>query len=170
MSTRDFNHAVTDIYPTLNPYAIRLTKNVQDAKDLIQETVLRALKNKEKYRHDSNLKAWLLIMMRNIFINGYRKKAKRNTVLDDSDNSYLLAAAKRVDNDALSNFVIDDIMRAISKIPETYQVPLMMMYEGYKYQEIAEAIDVPLGTVKSRIFWARKKLVDDLKVYQPRQD
>ncbi len=165
MNATDFNQAVIGVYPSLQPYAIRLTRDMQDAMDLVQDTVVKAFTNRDKYRHDSNLKAWLLTMMRNIFINGYRKRSRRNTVVDNSENGYLLASSALVDNEAFANFARADIDRAIKQIPYEYRRPITMRYEGYKYQEIADEMKVPLGTIKSRIFLARKRLTELLQAY-----
>lgn len=166
MNGSEFNQAVLHNYDYLQPYAIRLTRDMQDAMDLMQETVLKAFSNREKYRHDSNMKAWLLTMMRNIFINGYRKKVRQNTVFDHSENGYLLANNATVKNQAQSNITQEDIQNAINQIPEEYQQPIRMRYAGYKYQEIAEEMNVPLGTIKSRIFLARQRLSELLHVYR----
>jgi RNA polymerase sigma-70 factor (ECF subfamily) len=167
MGTLDFNRLVVTLSKNLKPYAINLTKDNDDAKDLIQETVYRALMNKEKYAEGTNLKAWLFTIMRNIFINSYRRKAKQNTIADSTDNLFYLNSGKQtVINGSEGSFVMQNAFTAIEKLSDDYKVPFMMHYEGYKYQEIANDLQLPLGTVKSRIFFARKELKKELDVYK----
>lgn len=165
MSAMEFNRSITGMYGSLKPYAVKLTRSLEDANDLLQETILKALTNQDKYRHNTNLKAWLYTIMRNIFINNYRKKVRQNTIFDNTDQSYLMNTAQTVNNDAPSNFVVEDIDRALEDLPDRYRTPFWMMYQGFKYHEIADKLDVPLGTVKSRIFLARKQLSDTLDTY-----
>ena len=167
MGTLDFNRLVVTLSKNLKPYAINLTKDNDDAKDLIQETVYRALMNKEKYAEGTNLKAWLFTIMRNIFINSYRRKAKQNIIADSTDNLFYLNSGKQtVINGSEGSFVMQNAFTAIEKLSDDYKVPFMMHYEGYKYQEIANDLQLPLGTVKSRIFFARKELKKELDVYK----
>ena len=144
-----------------------LTRDGESANDLVQETMLRAISNKEKYKDNTNLKAWLYTIMRNIFINNYRQRSKRHTIFDHTDNSYYINSTEvMVENPALSNFVVNDTMTAINKLSTDYRAPFVMHFEGFKYQEIAEKLDLPLGTVKSRIFFARKELQGQLRHYK----
>ncbi len=167
MGTLDFNRLVVTLSKNLKPYAINLTKDNDDAKDLIQETVYRALMNKEKYAEGTNLKAWLFTIMRNIFINSYRRKVKQNTIADSTDNLfYLNSGNQTVLNGSEGSFVMQNAFTAIEKLSDDYKVPFMMHYEGFKYQEIANDLHLPLGTVKSRIFFARKELKKELDVYK----
>ncbi len=147
--------------PVLNSFAYNLTKSMEDAKDLYQETAFRAMTNKDKFRPGTNFKAWLFTIMKNIFINNYRKKVKANTIMDSTDNNYYINSGKiAISNKAGSNIMVDEIKRMISGLDESIKVPFMMHYSGYKYQEIADYLELPLGTVKSRIFFARKELKD----------
>jgi len=147
--------------PVLNSFAYNLTKSMEDAKDLYQETAFRAMTNKDKFRPGTNFKAWLFTIMKNIFINNYRKKVKANTIMDSTDNNYYINSGKNaISNKASSNIMVDEIKGMIGGLDESIKVPFMMHYSGYKYQEIADYLDLPLGTVKSRIFFARKELKD----------
>ncbi len=167
MATINFTETVVNLSFNLKPYAINLTKDMDDAKDLLQETIVRALNNKEKYAEGTNLKAWLFTIMKNIFINSYRRRAKRNIIIDTTDNMYYFnTGTEFVSNEAESSFIMEDIMEAINSLSDDYRIPFMMHYKGYKYQEIAEALLLPLGTVKSRIFFARKELKRQLDVYE----
>lgn len=170
MAIDNFNKKVVTLSSTLKPYAINLTKNLDDANDLLQETIYRALVNKDKYTTGTNLKAWLFTIMRNIFINAYRRKVKQNTILDTTDNLYYLNSSKvTIKNRAEGNFMLGDIVSAVDKLSDDYRIPFLMHYNGFKYQEIADDLSLPLGTVKSRIFFARKELKKNLKVYRFKQ-
>jgi RNA polymerase sigma-70 factor, ECF subfamily len=145
----------------LHPFAFNLTKNSEDAKDLYQETAYRAMTNMDKFRPGTNLKAWLFTIMKNIFINNYRKKNKANTIVDSTDNLYYInSTVSAIDNRAESSIMMKELVRLIEKLDDSIRVPFLMHYQGYKYQEIADYLDLPLGTVKSRIFFARKELKD----------
>ena len=145
----------------LHAFAYNLTKNVEDAKDLFQETAFRAITNRDKFRAGTNLKAWLFTIMKNIFINNYRKKVKANTIMDSTDNLYYINSGKSmIANGAESNIMMNEIIGMVEELEENIKVPFLMHYQGFKYQEIADHLDLPLGTVKSRIFFARKELKD----------
>ena len=159
MSTLEFNNRLNLMSTLLNSFAYNLTKNVEDAKDLFQETAFRALTNKEKFRPGTNFKAWLFTIMKNIFINNYRKKVKANTIMDSTDNNYYINSGSNVvANSGHSNIMMDELTFMLDELDDSIKIPFMMHYTGYKYQEIADELDLPLGTVKSRIFFARKEL------------
>ena len=162
MTVINFQSEVKTATVVLKPHAMRLTRDINDAEDLIQETIVRALTNEDKFQEGTNIKAWLFTIMKNIFINDYRKKSKRNTVIDTTDNLYYLNASTTISNAGERAFVMNDIRNALMKISNELRVPFLMHYKGYKYHEIAEQLNLPLGTVKSRIFFARKELKDML--------
>lgn len=162
MSIINFRKEVNVATSVLRPHALRLTRDMNDADDLIQDTIFRAISNEDKFQEGTNIKAWLFTIMRNIFINNYRKKIKQNTVLDTTDNSFVLNNAAVTYNDGERSFVMNDINKALQHISQELRVPFLMHYKGYKYNEIAEELSLPLGTVKSRIFFARKELTDIL--------
>ncbi len=150
----------------MKPYAFTLTRDNEQAKDLLQETMFRALANKDKYNAGTNLKAWVYTIMRNIFINDYRKRSKYSIVSDESQNEYLLNSKQMaVKNEADRNLQMKDILMKINKLPEIFKQPFMMYYEGYKYNEISDILTVPLGTIKSRIHFSRKMLQQQLSRY-----
>lgn len=164
----NFQRLVVGMISNLKPYALNLTKNIEDAQDLLQETVYRALTNGEKYVDCTNLKAWLFTIMKNIFINNYRRAAKRNTLIDTTDNLYFINMPSiNMAHTGSGNLMLEDINHAIDKLGDEYRVPFMMHFEGFKYHEIAEDLELPLGTVKSRIFFARKELKNQLDIYNP---
>ena len=150
----------------LKPFAITLTRDSEEAKDLFQETLYRALANKDKYGIGTNIKAWLYTIMRNIFINSYRKKLKQNIVADASTNEFLLNSAKAATvNDAIAALNMQEIHKVINNLPEIFKAPFMLHYDGFKYDEIADMLHEPLGTIKSRIHFARKLLKAQINHY-----
>jgi RNA polymerase sigma-70 factor (ECF subfamily) len=167
MAVAEFNTRVLDLTKSLKPFALKLTRDMDDAQDLIQETMFRAFSNEDKFEEGTNLKAWLFTIMKNIFINNYRKKVKRNTLIDTTDNMYYInSSASLTENGAEASFVMNDIQTAILGLSNEFRVPFMMHFKGYKYHEISEKLNLPLGTVKSRIFFARKALKDQLGQYE----
>lgn len=158
MSTHEFNLKIDQISQFLHSFALNLTKNSEDAKDLYQETTYRALVNKDKFAPDTNLKAWLFTIMKNIFINNYRKRMKANTIMDATNNLYFINSASAEINQGETNIFLQELNYMIDNLDESLRIPFIMHYEGFKYQEIAEELDLPLGTIKSRIFFARKEL------------
>ncbi|MCF8341251.1 MAG: RNA polymerase sigma factor [Chitinophagaceae bacterium] len=159
MASSDFNQLLIQNADFLKPFAATLTKDQETAKDLLQETMYRALANQEKYSVGTNVKAWLYTIMRNIFINNYRRKSKQNTIFDNSSNDFLIDyQQKSISNDAESNIRIKEIQKAIFELPEIFKQPFMLYFEGFKYHEIADILQEPLGTIKSRIHFARKLL------------
>ena len=163
MSAIEFDQVVINNAAYLKPFAITLTRDNETAKDLLQETMLRALANREKYNAGTNIKAWLYTIMRNIFINDYRRKAKQNTILDNSINEFLLNSNQlSVVNAAESNLKLKEIQQAVYALPEIFKNPFMLYFDGYKYNEIAALLKEPLGTIKSRIHFARKLLKEQL--------
>lgn len=165
MNQFDFTKSFNELTPSLKSFAYNLTKDNEESKDLYQETAFRAMTNRDKFHAGTNMKAWLFTIMKNIFINNYRKKVKANTVTDSSDNLYFLNSSDvEISNGAATNIMMDELGNLIENLEETIRVPFEMHYVGYKYQEIADDLKLPLGTVKSRIFFARKELKDRIKV------
>lgn len=164
MSTVEFTQNFDNLTPSLRSFAYNLTKNEEDAHDLYQETALRAINNQEKFRPGTNLKAWLFTIMKNIFINNYRKKVKKNTLIDSTENMYFINSGSVViSNDAGSNILMKELNNMISSLEDSIRIPFLKHFEGFKYQEIADDLTLPLGTVKSRIFFARKALKEKIK-------
>jgi RNA polymerase sigma factor, sigma-70 family len=150
----------------LKPFAITLTRDTEAAKDLFQETLYRALANRDKYNVGTNIKAWLYTIMRNIFINNYRRKVKQNTIFDSTPNDFLLNQNQAVvANAAEVNLRLKDIQQAIHNLPEIFKNPFLLYFDGFKYHEIAEMLGEPLGTIKSRIHFARKLLKTQIQRY-----
>ena len=164
MSTTEFGLMLDQQTAFMRQLALKLTKHIEDAEDLIQDTYFKALKNKDKYAQGTNLKGWLYTIMKNTFINNYRKKKIQNTFVDETDNGYFIDQGinNRVEY-ADRNVDQEYIMKQIDSIEKNYVEAFMMHFNGYKYEEIAEILDIPLGTVKSRIFLARKKMMAKLQ-------
>ena len=166
MSATEFNQMLISQADFLRPFAINLTRDSEAANDLFQETLYKALANHEKYNAGTNIKAWLFTIMRNIFINDYRRKAKQKTIFDNTPNDYLINYKQAtINNDAESDMRLKQIKKAIHDLPEIFKTPFELYYEGYKYNEIAEALAEPLGTIKSRIHFARKLLKEQINRY-----
>ncbi len=171
MSTFEFQEKFNQTTSLLNAFAYNLTKNRDDAKDLFQETAFRAIKNKEKFQPGTNFKAWLMTIMKNIFINDYRKKIKRNTFSDSTDNNYFIdSGAKTEVNEGEANILIKELTGMIDLLQDGFKIPFLMHYKGYKYHEISEHMGLPLGTVKSRIFFARKELKKKIAIRYPKMN
>jgi len=166
MSNAEFTLLLTENADFLKPFAINLTKDQEAAKDLFQETLYRALSNKDKYNVGTNIKAWLYTIMRNIFINDYRKRAKQSVILDNSPNDFLIDQTRtKVLNDGVTNLNLREVKQMIYDLPELFRTPFNLYFEGYKYNEISEALNEPLGTIKSRIHFARKILKQKIQRY-----
>ena len=163
MTTMEFNSRLNSLTTLLHSFAYNLTKNTEDAKDLYQETAFRALSNRDKFQPGTNFKAWMFTIMKNIFINNYREKVKANTILDTTDNQYYLnSGSHATGNAAEGSIMLKELTSLVSSLDDSIRIPFLMHFEGFKYQEIADELQLPLGTVKSRIFFARKELKDKI--------
>ena len=152
--------------PHLNQFAIKFTKNVEDADDLVQDTLMKAMRYAQMYKEGTNLKGWLYTIMRNTFINNYRSVSKRQAIVTTSEdlNSVQLSVSASK-NLAENKFIQKDINAAMSALSPEYYTPFIKYFEGFKYHEIAEELNIPIGTVKTRIHIARKMLKTNLKMY-----
>ena len=166
MSTVEFNQMLLNNTDFLKPFAFTLTRDNETAKDLLQETMFRALSNREKYNVGTNIKAWLYTIMRNIFINDYRKKSKQATVFDNTPNDFLIDNNQTsVSNEAIAKLNLKEVQESIHSLPIIFKNPFLLYFDGYKYHEIADMLNEPLGTIKSRIHFARKLLKNQLQRY-----
>lgn len=163
MTTFEFQTQILQLQDFINGFALKYTKNSENAKDLAQETIYRAFKNKDKFRTNTNLKGWLMVMMRNIFINGVRKKSNQMISYNSEDYKVMVG---EIDEYLPHNVInTNDIFKAIENLPDDLKLPFMRHFEGFRYQEIADEMNIPLGTVKSRIFQARKILSTKIERY-----
>lgn len=166
MTQREFNSNILTISKALKPFAMRLTRDLDDAKDLLQDTLIKAFTNREKFSEGTNLKAWMYTIMKNTFITNYQKMVKKNTFIDTTENLHYLNSSRYTTvNNAISEFALADINKALGILHEDYRTPFVMYYRGFKYFEIADKLEIPLGTVKNRIHIARKELKDMLVMY-----
>jgi RNA polymerase sigma factor (sigma-70 family) len=166
MSSLEFNQMLLSNAEFLKPFAVTLTHDNEAAKDLFQETLYRALANKDKYNVGTNIKAWLYTIMRNIFINNYRRKAKQSTIFDNTPNEYLINMNQgAVSNEAIAGINLKEVQEAIYNLPEIFRNPFLLYFDGFKYHEIADMLGEPLGTIKSRIHFARKLLKTQIQRY-----
>lgn len=138
-------------------FALSLTKNNSDAEDLYQDTVFLALKNRDKFSSGTNFLAWLKTIMRNTFINNYRKQKRFQAIVSKGVGGYFFGR-KAAENTTETDMNIQEIEKLIEGIDERFKTPFLMYFTGYSYEEIADQLDLPMGTVKSRIFFARKHL------------
>jgi len=171
----DFEDSTMPFVDALYNTAYRMTRNAEDAEDLVQETYLKAYRYYDKFTEGTNLKAWLFRILKNTFINSYRKKQSeplRSAFADieDSFESQISSEAKgRLPNpeeDILADVLDEDVQRALEDLPEDYRmVVLLADLEGFSYQEIAEILDIPPGTVMSRLYRARRRLEDEMLKY-----
>jgi RNA polymerase sigma-70 factor (ECF subfamily) len=159
MSSIEFSTRFSQFEALLFNFAYNLTKNEEDAQDLLQETAYKAFKYRKMYQPQTNLRAWLMTIMRNTFINNYRQKKRRQTLNDQTTNNYFInSGGQTVANEGEANVTLKEIQHVIDGLEDWLKVPFLLHYQGYKYEEIAVRLEIPLGTVKSRIFFARKKL------------
>lgn len=167
MKTVDFTQHLLNIQSELFRFAFKLTADREEANDLLQETSLKALDNEEKFAPDTNFKGWMYTIMRNIFINNYRKTVRDQTFVDQTDNLFHLSLPQESGLDSTEGaYDLKEIHRIVNALPKDYRVPFAMYVSGFKYREIAEKLGLPLGTVKSRIFFTRQKLQNDLKDFR----
>ena len=153
MNKEQFNCLISKQIRYLRPHALKFTRDEDDAEDLIQDTLIKAIVNWDKFRDDTNIKGWLFIIMRNLFVNQYRKKKYKTCPIETEE-----AIQLRVNNTAESSINIQYINSLLEKLPNHYQQPLRMFIDGYKYHEINYTLQSPIGTTKNRIHKARKLL------------
>ena len=159
MNALQFQKKLLSMQENMMNFALMLTANRDDAQDLMQDTTLKVLDNQEKFVDNINFKGWVLTVMRNIFINNYHKIVRTQTVVDQGVDLYNLDVVNDSGFDSPDGaYQIQEITKAINGLNNELKVPFSMFLSGYKYNEIADKLDVPLGTVKSRIFFARQEL------------
>lgn len=167
MKNSGFKKDLIKVQDELLRFAYKLTTNREEANDLLQETSLKALDNEDKYTPDTNFKGWMYTIMRNIFINNYRKVVRDQTFIDQTDNLYHLNLPKNTEFESTeSAYDLKEMRRIVNSLPKEYRIPFAMHVSGFKYREIAEKLNLPLGTVKSRIFFTRQKLQEELKDFR----
>ena len=167
MNNITFKKDLLGVQDDLLRFAYKLTSDREEANDLLQETSLKALDNEEKYTPDTNFKGWIYTIMRNIFINNYRRQVRAATIIDTTEDCYHLNLSQESGlATPEGSYAAKEIASAIQQFSDDYRVPLTLYIAGYKYSEIAEKMSLPLGTIKSRIFFARKRLQGMLKDFR----
>ncbi len=151
----------------LRHFAFKLTANQDSANDLVQECMLKALDNKEKFVHTQNFKGWMYTIMRNLFINNYRRAIRETSMIDDN---YTISQQSMIEAEDADRFEyvydLKELHKVINAVPESMRKPFLMYVSGFKYTEIAEKMGLPVGTIKSRLFFVRKRLQKDLKDFE----
>jgi RNA polymerase sigma-70 factor, ECF subfamily len=166
MTAHEFNNSLIGMKPNLQRFAMSLTSDRDNALDLVQDTYLKAIANKDKFVDFTNLKAWVFTIMKNTFINNYRRGIKENTLIDGTQDLYYINMPH--DKGYVSPesaYAEAEIEKAIDSLSDEFRIPFRMHVEGFKYKEIADKLDLKIGTVKSRIFFTRQKLMLILKDY-----
>ncbi|MDE6160753.1 MAG: RNA polymerase sigma factor [Muribaculaceae bacterium] len=162
-----FINKLLDMQGKLYSFAYMLTSNRDDANDLLQDTTLKAMDSEDKYTDNTNFKGWVYTIMRNLFINNYRRMARSCTQLDNTEDLIHLNLRQDSGLETPEGAIsVADINRAINSFSDDYRIPFSMHLAGYHYAEIARHVNLPLGTVKSRIYYARRRLQSMLGDYR----
>jgi RNA polymerase sigma-70 factor (ECF subfamily) len=173
----DFAHDAMQHAPQLFSTAMRMTRNRSDAEDLVQETFIKAWRSFATYQQGTNLRAWLFRIMTNTYINKYNAQQRKptETELDDVEELFLYKRLGAVDQSQLSQsaedqmlslFTDDEVKKSLEELPEQFRIPVLMSdVEGFSYKEIAEILEIPLGTVMSRLHRGRKAMQKMLYEY-----
>lgn len=167
MTTLQFQSRLVSMQEYMFSVALILTTNREDARDLLQDTTLKALDNREKYADNTNFKGWVTTIMRNIFINNYHRTVRTYTIIDKDADLYNLDSVNDTGFHSPDKCCdLKEINKAINSLSNEYKDPFMLHLSGFQYLEISEKLNIPLGTVKSRIFSARQELQKKLKEYR----
>lgn len=159
MTNQEFTAEIAKLDNLLFSFALRLTRSQQDAQDLMQETAMRAYRHREKFTMGTNFKSWVSTIMRNTYINRYRKMKSRKHVNQPIENfTFALESSSAIPNKGEHDMRLDELKEMLGQIGDLYRIPFLMFYQGYEYKEIASHLEIPIGTVKSRIFLARQKM------------
>ena len=159
MSTLEFQQNLVSLRQQLYYFAFSLSCDRDDAQDLLQESILRALTYRDKFRDNTNFKAWIYTIMKNTFINGHRRSKRTNTLMDSVERSREEVRMVEMPHSPENRIRMSEIQRSLDRLEDTFKVPFNLHHEGFKYHEIAEQLNIPIGTVKSRIHQARQRLM-----------
>lgn len=166
MTHTQFERLLLGAQTNLLNFAYSLTLNRDDAEDLLQDTTLKVLDNEDKFVDGTNFKAWIFTVMRNVFINNRRRTARATVVIDNSEDLYQInVPVEGAESNPAESYSVKEISEVIDTFADDYRIPLTMHLAGYQYSEIAQKLGVPVGTIKSRIFYARKRLKMKLSDY-----
>ena len=162
MVSANFNSEIISLEPSHTRYAFSLTSNMEDAKDLVQETYFKALNNQDKFDEQTNIKAWMYTIMKNTFINDYRRRVKKQAIFNKDVQEFVLIS-RPAETSPESDFNFRELTSMVNSLEPEFRIPFQMHDSGYKYQEIADELGLHLGTVKSRIHFSRQKLMEKIK-------
>ncbi|MDL2255373.1 RNA polymerase sigma factor [Parabacteroides sp. OttesenSCG-928-G06] len=166
MDKQQFQQEVIGLQKNMYNFALSLTADREDAEDLLQDTTLKVLDSQDKFADNINLKGWILTVMRNIFINNYHKVVRKQTMVDSGADLYNLNILSESPFDSPeASYQLSEINRIVDDLSDDLRIPFQMYLGGYKYHEIADKLQLPLGTIKSRIFFARKELQPQLQEF-----
>ena len=166
MEVNNVTEKLVGMQKRLFNFAYSLTMNRDDAQDLLQSTSLKVLNNQEKFVNNDNFSGWIFTIMRNIFINDYHSSSNKYTVFDNEEGTIMNRYASNPGEETPdSTYTVKEINRAIKSLAEEYRIPFSLYLSGYKYQEIADRMNLPIGTVKSRIYASRQQLQSKLRDY-----
>ena len=164
MNATEFTTQLLDLEQSLLKYASHLRLDNSDARDLVQETFLKAILSRDKFVDTGYLKAWTITIMRNTFINNYRHNILHNSHCDRTEDSFFINQTKSSGSDNPDSvYTVKEINKSIEQLKDKFRVPFKMYVAGFKYREIADTINLKVGTVKSRIFLARKLLMNQIE-------
>lgn len=167
MTTVEFNKNLVSLEDNLMKFALSLTTDQAKAEDLVQDTYMKAITYKDKFVDYTNLKAWVFTIMKNTFINNYRRSVKENTIIDGSQDLYFLNMPQDSGfNSPESSYSLEELEKVVDSLEDEFRIPFRMHVQGFKYKEIADKLNLKIGTVKSRIFFTRKKLMELLNDYR----
>lgn len=155
------NEELLALQPNLHRFALSLTANEADAKDLVQEAMLRAMVYKDKFEQGTSYGAWVFTILKNTFINQYRKKVTHGTVAYEDVRQQ--ADAKQAYSTPESELRYKELEQEVGKLRPIFRIPFQLHVAGYKYREIAERLNLKVGTVKIRIFFAKRELMKSIK-------
>lgn len=159
MSTLEFNQQLIGLRQQLYYFALSLTKDRDNALDLLQESMMRAITYRDKFRDNTNFKAWVYTIMKNTFINDHRRAKRTKALMDTVDRERDQVRRVQTPASAEASVKMSEIERSLERLDLTFREPFLMHHQGFKYHEIAEHLGIPIGTVKSRIFQARQRLM-----------
>lgn len=158
MTSLEFTDNYAPLKQKLYAFALKLTRNVPDADDLMQETVIRAFAHRNSFQINTNFKAWITTIMRNTFSNKCRSRKRRKESSQGLGLYEHIGIAYSVLNLSESNMMMNELIAIVERLDEKYKIPFLMSYQGFEYQEIADRMAIPVGTVKSRLHTARHQL------------
>jgi RNA polymerase sigma-70 factor (ECF subfamily) len=158
MTISTFGQLFQEHSPNLQAFALQLTRDKNDAEDLFQDTAYKAMRYRHLYQPKTNLQAWMMTIMRNTFINEWRKRKRKQQIAELQIPGVTLTQTTATRNDGESKVTMQELMKTMDQLEEGLSKPFLMAFRGYKYEEIANEMNLPLGTIKSRIHQARKLL------------